>query len=116
MLLLQERFAVLHCCDAVTSVCLVLPVLCCVPCCVSGQLTMPRSRAHRACEQQICQPLQDSIFCRYSLLLPLLSVNAQQNDAMNQAAKVHAAMDTLIKENEALTLQAALGNTFKVGM
>lgn len=34
---------------------------------------------------------------------------------MAQASKLHEALDGLMKENEALTLKAALANTFKVG-
>lgn len=37
-----------------------------------------------------------------------------QNDAMAQASKLHEAMDGLMKENEALTLKAALASTYKV--
>lgn len=37
-----------------------------------------------------------------------------QNDAMSAATKLHQGMDALMKENEALTLKAALATTFKV--
>jgi hypothetical protein len=37
-----------------------------------------------------------------------------QNEAMSAATKLHQGMDALMKENEALTLKAALATTFKV--
>lgn len=37
-----------------------------------------------------------------------------QNDAMTQAATLHDVMNTVMKENEALTLKAALASTYKV--
>jgi hypothetical protein len=37
-----------------------------------------------------------------------------QNDAMSAATKLHQGMDALMKENEALTLKAALATTLKV--
>lgn len=33
---------------------------------------------------------------------------------MSQATKLHEAMDGLLKENQALTLKAALASTYKV--